>query len=107
MLRWRLRARRDELDLEYRTVLEAVRAYWGGLDGLAKADFRFLHVSTDYVFPKEVARAIPRAFWFWQGVTGLTTAWLLWRLRQIRQDRHALVYGEGPEAEESRRAPAV
>ncbi len=64
-------------------------------------------VSTDYVFPKEVARAIPRAFWFWQGVTGLTTAWLLWRLRQIRQDRHALVYGEGPEAEESRRAPAV
>ena len=64
-------------------------------------------VSTDYVFPKEVARAIPRAFWFWQGVTGLTTAWRLWRLRQIRQDRHALVYGEGPEAEESRRAPAV
>jgi hypothetical protein len=64
-------------------------------------------VSTDYVLPKEVARAIPRAFWFWQGVTGLTTAWLLWRLRQIRQDRHALVYGEGPEAEESRRAPAV
>ena len=64
-------------------------------------------VSTDYVFPKEVARAIPRTFWFWQGVTGLTTAWLLWRLRQIRQDRHALVYGEGPEAEESRRAPAV
>jgi hypothetical protein len=64
-------------------------------------------VSTDYVLPKEVARAIPRAFWFWQGVTGLTTVWLLWRLRQIRQARHALVYGEGPEAVESRRAPAV
>ncbi len=31
-------------------LLEAVRAYWGGLDGLAKADFRFLHVSTDEVY---------------------------------------------------------
>jgi len=32
------------------TLLEAVRAYWGGLEGPAKAEFRFLHVSTDEVF---------------------------------------------------------
>jgi len=32
------------------TLLEAVRAYWGGLTGDAKAAFRFLHVSTDEVY---------------------------------------------------------
>lgn len=32
------------------TLLEAARAYWGSLEGQAKADFRFLHVSTDEVF---------------------------------------------------------
>ena len=32
------------------TLLEAARAYWSGLDGEAKADFRFLHVSTDEVY---------------------------------------------------------
>ncbi|CAG9169621.1 dTDP-glucose 4,6-dehydratase [Cupriavidus pampae] len=32
------------------TLLEAVRAYWSGLDEAARADFRFLHVSTDEVF---------------------------------------------------------
>lgn len=32
------------------TLLEAVRAYWNGLDAEAKAAFRFLHVSTDEVF---------------------------------------------------------
>lgn len=31
-------------------LLEAVRAYWGGLAAQAKADFRFLHVSTDEVY---------------------------------------------------------
>ncbi len=31
-------------------LLEAVRAYWGGLDGDGKANFRFLHVSTDEVY---------------------------------------------------------
>ncbi|MGO4303092.1 dTDP-glucose 4,6-dehydratase [Cupriavidus sp. RAF12] len=31
-------------------LLEAVRAYWGGLQGEARAQFRFLHVSTDEVF---------------------------------------------------------
>jgi dTDP-glucose 4,6-dehydratase len=31
-------------------LLEAVRNYWGSLDGDAKADFRFLHVSTDEVY---------------------------------------------------------
>ncbi|CAG2140137.1 dTDP-glucose 4,6-dehydratase [Cupriavidus yeoncheonensis] len=32
------------------TLLEAARAYWGGLDDVGKAAFRFLHVSTDEVF---------------------------------------------------------
>jgi dTDP-glucose 4,6-dehydratase len=31
-------------------LLEAVRAYWGGLDGAAKNAFRLLHVSTDEVY---------------------------------------------------------
>lgn len=31
-------------------LLEAVRAYWTALEGDAKADFRFLHVSTDEVY---------------------------------------------------------
>jgi dTDP-glucose 4,6-dehydratase len=31
-------------------LLEAVRAYWGTLEGEAKAGFRFLHVSTDEVY---------------------------------------------------------
>ncbi len=31
-------------------LLEAVRAYWAGLSDLEKADFRFLHVSTDEVY---------------------------------------------------------
>ncbi len=31
-------------------LLEAVRAYWGGLEEGAKAAFRFLHVSTDEVY---------------------------------------------------------
>ena len=31
-------------------LLEATRAYWGGLQGAEKAAFRFLHVSTDEVY---------------------------------------------------------
>jgi dTDP-glucose 4,6-dehydratase len=31
-------------------LLEAVRAHWNGLEGDAKASFRFLHVSTDEVY---------------------------------------------------------
>lgn len=31
-------------------LLEAVRSYWGQLPATAKADFRFLHVSTDEVY---------------------------------------------------------
>lgn len=31
-------------------LLEAVRPYWSGLEGEARADFRFLHVSTDEVY---------------------------------------------------------
>jgi dTDP-glucose 4,6-dehydratase len=32
------------------TLLEAARAYWNGLDDVAKKAFRFLHVSTDEVY---------------------------------------------------------
>ena len=32
------------------TLLEAARAYWTGLDGSAKAAFRFHHISTDEVY---------------------------------------------------------
>jgi dTDP-glucose 4,6-dehydratase len=32
------------------SLLESVRAYWGGLEASAKAAFRFLHVSTDEVY---------------------------------------------------------
>ncbi|WP_430513178.1 dTDP-glucose 4,6-dehydratase [Pannonibacter phragmitetus] len=32
------------------TLLEAARNYWSGLEEQAKADFRFLHVSTDEVY---------------------------------------------------------
>jgi dTDP-glucose 4,6-dehydratase len=32
------------------TLLEAARGYWGGLDGEARAGFRFHHVSTDEVY---------------------------------------------------------
>jgi dTDP-glucose 4,6-dehydratase len=32
------------------TLLNAARDYWGGLDGAARDQFRFLHVSTDEVF---------------------------------------------------------
>ncbi|MEO8021549.1 dTDP-glucose 4,6-dehydratase [Polaromonas sp.] len=31
-------------------LLEAARGYWGGLSGSARADFRFVHVSTDEVY---------------------------------------------------------
>jgi dTDP-glucose 4,6-dehydratase len=31
-------------------LLEAVRSYWGGLEAAARAEFRFLHVSTDEVY---------------------------------------------------------
>jgi dTDP-glucose 4,6-dehydratase len=31
-------------------LLEAIRAYWGGLESEAKTSFRFLHVSTDEVY---------------------------------------------------------
>src|SRR5690606_18418492 len=31
-------------------LLEAVRAYWNGLEGEEKENFRFLHVSTDEVY---------------------------------------------------------
>jgi dTDP-glucose 4,6-dehydratase len=37
-------------------LLEAVRAYWTGLDGTQKSAFRFLHVSTDEVYGSLAAK---------------------------------------------------
>lgn len=42
-------------------LLEVVRAYWGGLDGTAKAGFRLLHVSTDEVYGSLSATDAPFA----------------------------------------------
>lgn len=35
--------------------------------------------------PRDVARAMPNAFWFWQGVAVLTVIWLLTKLREARK----------------------
>ena len=35
--------------------------------------------------PRDVARAVPNAFWFWQGVFALVVVWLLLRLREARK----------------------
>jgi dTDP-glucose 4,6-dehydratase len=43
------------------TLLEAVRAYWSGLEGDAKAGFRFHHVSTDEVYGSLAPGAPPFA----------------------------------------------
>ncbi len=40
---------RTNIDGTYR-LLEAARHYWAGLEGAARASFRFLHVSTDEVY---------------------------------------------------------
>ncbi|MBK6676428.1 MAG: dTDP-glucose 4,6-dehydratase [Rhodocyclaceae bacterium] len=43
------------------TLLEAVRAHWGGLAEAARRDFRFLHVSTDEVYGSLGPRDAPFA----------------------------------------------
>ncbi len=43
------------------TLLEAARAYWGALEGEAKAAFRFHHVSTDEVYGSLAAHEAPFA----------------------------------------------
>jgi hypothetical protein len=35
--------------------------------------------------PVDIARAVPRAFYFWQGVSALVTIWLIGRLRDARK----------------------
>jgi dTDP-glucose 4,6-dehydratase len=42
-------------------LLEAVRAYWGGLEGAEKSGFRLLHVSTDEVYGSLSATDAPFA----------------------------------------------
>ena len=41
------------------TLLEAARAFWSTLEGEDKADFRFLHVSTDEVYGSRTPDAAP------------------------------------------------
>ena len=38
----------------------------------------------DSGLPRDMARAFPNAFWFWQGVALLVTGWLLLKLRESR-----------------------
>ena len=40
-------------------LLEVARAYWNGLEGSAKTNFRFLHVSTDEVYGSLDINALP------------------------------------------------
>jgi dTDP-glucose 4,6-dehydratase len=40
-------------------LLEVTRAYWNGLEGSARTDFRFLHVSTDEVYGSLELNALP------------------------------------------------
>lgn len=40
-------------------LLEVARAYWNGLEGSVKTDFRFLHVSTDEVYGSLDPNALP------------------------------------------------
>ncbi|MEJ6719580.1 MAG: hypothetical protein QNK82_13890 [Akkermansiaceae bacterium] len=35
--------------------------------------------------PRDVARAVPNAYWFWQGVAVLTVIWLVTKLRESRK----------------------
>lgn len=39
----------------------------------------------DSGMPRDVARALPNAFWFWQGVAVLVVGWLLLKLRESRK----------------------
>ena len=45
--------------------------------------------------PGEVARAIPRAFWFWQVMSLLVLAWLMVQLRVRHRTRYAQVMEDG------------
>ncbi|MES2709032.1 MAG: hypothetical protein V4726_20720 [Verrucomicrobiota bacterium] len=44
-------------------------------------------------FMDEFSRTMPRAFWFWQGITVLTAGWLVMRLREFHRARRASVMG--------------
>jgi hypothetical protein len=46
-------------------------------------------------FPRDVSRALPRAFWFWQALTAFAAVWFSLRLRGLWRQRRALVYQDG------------
>jgi hypothetical protein len=44
-------------------------------------------------FPDELSRAVPNAFWFWQGITVIAAVWLVVKLRGFHKARRASVLG--------------
>jgi hypothetical protein len=46
--------------------------------------------------PEEVSRAMPLAFWFWQGVGALVAVWLIVESWRIKRNRQAAVMGGDP-----------
>ena len=62
-----------------------------GLSPLAAPVFATQALIPTLEIPNEIIRAIPLAFWFWQGITALATLWLLGRLWLIRKARRAAV----------------
>ncbi len=73
-----------------------VSATWlVGLSPVAAPGYAVACLLPTVDWPPEVALALPRAFWFWQGLTGLLGCWLLVRLRQIRRARAVAVAATG------------
>ena len=67
-------------------------AIWiGALSPLAAPGYATAILIPSVDLPMEIARAVPRAFWFCQGLTVLVTLWLLVRLRQIHRSRRESV----------------
>ena len=78
-----------------RTVTPA--AWLAGLSPLAAPGYAVAVLIPTVDLPAELVRAVPRVFWFWQGVTALVTLGLLVRLRQIHRTRRASVMGSAQE----------
>ncbi len=69
-----------------------VSATWlAGLSPVAAPVYAAAVLLPTVDLPQEVGLALPRAFWFWQGVTALVAVWLGWRRRQIWGERAAAV----------------
>ena len=68
-------------------------AVWiGAISPLAAPGYAVAVLIPTLDLPAEVIRAVPRAFWFCQGLTVMVTLWLLVRLRQIHRSRRESVH---------------